>query len=199
MSPTPLTRPSLLVRLKDKRNERAWGEFMEIYEPVVHRLARRGGLQDADAREVVQEVMVAVSGAIARWDPDRNKGSFRAWLARITRNVTVNLLVHRQRNPQAVGGTEMAVCLQQTPDERADAQAVRFDAEYKRQLFRWAAQQIRDDFQETTWQAFWSTCVEGESVRQVANRLKVSSGVVYVSRSRIMARLRTKIQSLTVD
>ena len=64
MDDDPTTRPSLLVRLRDSRDEQAWGEFVEIYRPLVYRLARRRGLQDADALELVQEVMIKVASAI---------------------------------------------------------------------------------------------------------------------------------------
>ena len=67
MDEIPNTRPSLLVRLRKPHDERAWAEFVEIYEPLVYQLARQRGLQDADARELAQEVFVAVTSAIERW------------------------------------------------------------------------------------------------------------------------------------
>jgi DNA-directed RNA polymerase specialized sigma24 family protein len=60
MDAEPSTRPSLLVRLCDLSDERAWSEFTEIYGPLVHRCGRRRGLQEADAQDLVQEVFRAV-------------------------------------------------------------------------------------------------------------------------------------------
>ena len=77
MVESPNTRPSLLVRIRDPLDERAWSEFLEIYTPLVYQLARRKGLQDADAADLVQEVFRAVAGSIDRWDPDPKRGSFR--------------------------------------------------------------------------------------------------------------------------
>ncbi len=76
MNEMPNTRPSLLARIRDPQDEQAWAEFVEIYEPLVYRLARRKGFQDADAVELTQDVFVAVAAAIGRWDADPARGCF---------------------------------------------------------------------------------------------------------------------------
>jgi RNA polymerase sigma-70 factor (ECF subfamily) len=96
--------------MRDPQDGRAWGEFVEIYEPVVYRLARREGLQDADARDLTQQVLMAVAGRVERWDPDRSKGSFRAWLYRVARNLTVNLMINRRRHPPGTGAQACSIC-----------------------------------------------------------------------------------------
>ena len=72
----PETRPSLLIRLRDTRDDQAWAEFTAIYEPVIYRMSKTRGLQDADAREVVQEVLMSVATAMERFDVSA-AGSFR--------------------------------------------------------------------------------------------------------------------------
>jgi DNA-directed RNA polymerase specialized sigma24 family protein len=57
----PQTRLSLLVRLRDPRDAQAWGDFVELYAPLVYRQARRAGFQDADAADVTQDVFRAVA------------------------------------------------------------------------------------------------------------------------------------------
>src|SRR5439155_14219450 len=79
MDQTPTTRPSLLVRLHGPRDEQAWVEFTAIYAPLVERLARQKGLQDADAADLVQEVLRTVAAAIERQMFDPARGSFRGW------------------------------------------------------------------------------------------------------------------------
>lgn len=197
MNSTPETRPSLLLRLREPLHERAWHEFLEIYQPLIYRLARSRGIQDADAHEVTQEVLIAVAGALETWEPDPNRGSFRGWLNRVTRNVTINLMIRQQRRPMAVGDTDFQQLMEAIP--AAVPESSLFDHEHQRQVLQWAASQIRHEFRETSWQAFWLTAVDGQDVATVANQLGVSAGVIYVSRSRVMARLRKKVQEVSQD
>src|SRR5208283_5394367 len=97
MTISPSTHASLLLRLRDPKDHEAWLEFVSLYEPVTYRLLRRHGLQDADAREVMQELLMAVSRSIGRWDPAKERGSFRGWLRRVARNLVINWLNRRRR------------------------------------------------------------------------------------------------------
>jgi RNA polymerase sigma factor (sigma-70 family) len=194
---TPGTRPSLLVRLRAPRDERAWVEFLEIYEPLIYRLARKQGLQAADADDLTQEVFRAVAGAIDRWDPDPGRGSFRSWLFRIARNLIVNLLAARSRRTAGygAGGSDLVELLESQPAPSAEDTAL-FDGEYRRRMFTWAADRVRGHFRETTWQAFWRTGVEGQETAVVARSLGISPGAVHIARSRVMARLRQEIEQI---
>src|SRR5258706_12021873 len=80
MAEFPSTRASLLVRLRDPRDEAAWTEFVDLYVPVIYGYARKQGLQDADAVDLSQEVITAVADAVRRLDYDRQRGAFRNWL-----------------------------------------------------------------------------------------------------------------------
>jgi DNA-directed RNA polymerase specialized sigma24 family protein len=71
-----------------------------------------------------------------------------------------------------------------------------WDREYERRLFAWAAEQVRGEFQEATWQAFWLTAVEGKSAREAGAATGMSPGAVYVAKSRILARLRQQVRRL---
>src|SRR5262245_54983191 len=138
----PTTRRSLVLRLRNPDDEAAWAEFVALYEPLVYRLARRKGLQDADARDLCQDVFRAVAAAIDRWDPDPAKGKFRGWLFRIARNLLVNFLVARRRHPPGSGRTSVHELLEAQPGRDALAEE-QFAAEFRRRAFRWAAEQVK--------------------------------------------------------
>src|SRR5215212_12089311 len=101
MNESPVTRPSLLLRVRNPRDSRAWSSFVELYTPVVFNFCRNRGLQAADAADVAQEVMRSIAGAIGRFDYDPDKGSFRDWIFRVTRNKLTDFT--RRRPRQAVG------------------------------------------------------------------------------------------------
>lgn len=74
-----------------------------------------------------------------------------------------------------------------------DAQQIQ---QYEHEMIIWAAEQVRSEFRDTSWKAFTTTVIDGQSVAHVARELNVTPGSIYMSRSRIMARIRTKIQNL---
>src|SRR5580693_894801 len=156
MMTTPSTRASLLLRLRDSQDHEAWLEFLALYEPVAYRLLRRHGLQDADAQEVMQELFLAVSRSIDRWDPAKERGSFRGWLRRVARNLVINWLKQREQCVIATGGSDLQAMLDMLPAD-SGPETVEFDQELRRALFQRAAEQVRVEVQPATWQAFWET------------------------------------------
>jgi RNA polymerase sigma-70 factor (ECF subfamily) len=193
MDEAPSTHPSLLIRLRDAGDEQAWTQFTEIYGPLVFQLARRRGLQQADAEDLVQEVFRAVARAIERYDPDPARGSFRGWLSRIARNLIINWLAAQRRHPRGTGDSDMQRLLEQRPD-RAGEDSALFEAEYRRHVLIWAAARIRGAFSEAAWQAFWQAGVEGRPPHEVARNLGMTLGTVYQYKSRIVVRLRREIE-----
>jgi RNA polymerase sigma-70 factor (ECF subfamily) len=195
MAQPPATRYSLILRLRDRGDAAAWHEFVTLYEPLILRLAARKGLQDADAQDLCQEVFAAVARAIERLDPDPARGTFRGWLSRIARNLLVNFLTRHRHAPRGSGATSVQELLDAQPSADPSATAL-FEAEYRRRVFRWAADQVRGEFTPSTWEAFWRTAVEGRRPKDVAAELNLSTGAVYIARSRILARLRQQIEEL---
>ena len=77
---------------------------------------------------------------------------------------------------------------------REEEQSVLWEKDYEQRLFAWAAEQVRGEFQTSTWHAFWQTAVEGNNPKDVAKHLGISPGAVYIAKSRVLARLREKIR-----
>src|SRR5262245_36924450 len=190
----PLTRVSLLVQIRDGANHLAWQEFVQLYGPVVYGFARKRGLQDADAADLMQDVLRSVSSAIGRLEYDREHGTFRAWLFTITRNKILNFFAARKIRPQGSGDTTTNRLLDNQPGDLGSSDA--WELEYQRRLASLAMDRIQGEFQEKTWQAFWLTAVEGQSAADVGRRVGLSPGAIYVAKSRVLARLKDEVESL---
>jgi RNA polymerase sigma-70 factor (ECF subfamily) len=197
MTEPPLTRPSLLVRIRDSRDREAWRQFVQIYGPVVYRYGRQHGLQDADAADLTQEVLRAVSVSVQRLDYDRRRGSFSGWLFTLAHHKLYDLRC-RQRRP-GLGSGDSGVHAWLAEQSARPEDATLWDQEYERRLFTWAAEQVRGRFQPATWQAFWQTAVEGQSGKEVAEALGMTVAAVYLAKSRVMARLREQLRQLEGD
>lgn len=196
MKPTvPETRNSLIARLSDTQDTEAWNRFASIYQPLVFRLARSKGFQDADAHEISQEVMVAVTRAVERWNPDAERGRFRDWLFKIARNLMIKYLTRRRYRPLATGDSRIASLLAQHAVAPSNEEAI-IELEYRREMFRWAAEQVQVQVTEKTWQAFWRSSVQNETTEEVSQSLCMSKGAIHVACSRVRSRLRKAIQQI---
>lgn len=194
MTPTPSTHASLLLKLRDPRDHEAWMKFVVLYEPVIYRLLKKSGLQEADALEVMQELLLAVSRSVERWVPGQEHGSFRGWLRRVTRNLVVNWL--RRRKRQLVTTSLDLDSLSIGDEPVASDETREFDGELRRSLFHNASDRVRLEVQAQTWQAFWDVTVVGREVGEVAAELGMTAGAVRVAKCRVISRLREAIDKL---
>lgn len=190
MTTWPHTRYSLLARLADADDGAAWQTFERVYQPAIYRYARSRNLQEADALEVVQEVMVAVHKAMDSWKPSQRAGSFRAWLAEAARRITLQTVRKRDRRDRAVGGSdrgslELVVAAPTTTSDEEDLNRWRFFC---------AAAAVERDVHPSTWRAFWLTAVENRPAASVARELGFSVGNVYSAKCRVLDRIRKHVQ-----
>ena len=188
----PETRASLILRLQDADDVAAWEEFFEIYSPVIFRVGVRRGFQPADAQDIVQEVLISVARSVAQWLERTDRGSFRAWLLRIARNQAFDLINAKATRSLGTDG-QVAEQLLASLHANSDLSSV-FDIEYQREVFQWAATQVRDSVAQHTWQAFWLTRIEGLSVEEAASKLNLRPGNIYFARSRVMARIKQYVK-----
>lgn len=189
----PETRWTLVVRLQDERDEAAWAEFIAEYEPFLLTFLQRRGLQDADAQDVAQQVLTAICQSVSQWKPDGRPGAFRRWMATIARNAALKFLQRKSRQPDSGGGTQFLARMHDVVSKSNDDTAER---EYQAAVFAWAVARVRDEFRESTWNAFWETAVNHRPIDTVAQELALSTGAVYMARSRVMARLKAQVSRL---
>ena len=194
MNDSQMTRASLLVRLRDAHDGEAWAQFVEVYSPFVYGYMRRRGLQDADAADATQEVLRTVCRSVGGFDHNRRPGSFRKWLGAVARSRFADFVAKRSNQISASGDTVAMETLNQQPASNGDEELL--EREYQKCLFQWATDKIRGEFQDSTWQAFWQTYVEGKSCSEVAQCLQVTTQAVYLARGRVLTRLREKARQV---
>jgi RNA polymerase sigma-70 factor (ECF subfamily) len=199
MAEAPATRISLLNRIKDVGDAQAWAEFARLYGPVVYAFARKRGLQDADAADLVQDVLRSVVRNAGKLEYDPKRGTFRGWLYTIARNKIYNFLSANKNRPKASGDDGSQERLDNISDDAGDNLESEWELEYQRRLSARAMDRVKHEFQPNTWQAFWGTAVEGRGAAEVGKELKMTSGAVYVAKSRVLARLRDEVQSLIAE
>lgn len=194
MTDFPETRESLLAQVCSPANREAWDQFASIYRPVIYRLARRRGLQDADAQDLAQQVLIAVASAIGDWEKANESVRFRHWLRRVTRNAIINAATRRPHD-RAAGGASMQDLLlsQGSVDPQSEAQ---IELEYRRELYLRAARMVRRDVEPDSWRAFELTVIENRDIDAAALELRKPVGSIYAARSRIMRRLREAVREL---
>ena len=196
MAEFPETSLSLISRLQQLGDGASWAEFLRLYQPVVYRVARRRGLQEADAQDVVQQVFVSISRSIATWQGGADLPPFRAWLTVITRNAILKSLT-RQPRDSAAGTSSVMEMLHQLPD--CGETASDFQIETQREIVRRAAEQIRTEFTAEIWTLFWQTAIDGVPIAEIAGSTRRSPGSIYIARHRVLARLKGAVQQMTQE
>jgi len=188
----PETRYSLIARLARPEDVETWQEFLRTYEAAILRYCRTKGLQDADAADVCQHVLVAVHKAAQNWQPSGREGSFRAWLFETARRACLKRLRTRpadgieQEKVEAPGTDLLDDMIQQE------------DAACQKWAFYAAAAAVQLEVEETTWRAFWRTTVENQAAQTVADELRISIGSVYTARCRVLSRIRRRVDELSI-
>lgn len=186
----PDTRPSLLATLGDDRGgQTAWREFFSRYGPAIYRVARLRGLSDPDADDIVQQVMVSISSHIGDFKYDRDRGRFRQWIRTITENKIRQ--GGRRKSLPVSAGSDVEAC----EDDRPGLEEV-WKQEWQLQDILWCLDQVSDDVSPRRMQAFRMYALEGVSATEVARRLDMTVGHVYVTRHLVLNMVRKKIVEL---
>ena len=197
MTEFPETKYSLLAKIRSPEDHEAWERFVLLYRPVIYRMARRRGLQDADAQDLVQTVLMNITKAIDHWEPNKPGVQFRHWLRRVSKNAILNALTRKPKDAGA-GGTVANDMLADQADTSLGLEA-ELETESMRELYLRAAVSVKADVNPETWRAFELSVVEQQPCEEVAALIGKSVGTVYAARSRVIRRLREEVQRLEQD
>ncbi len=182
----PTTSASLFERLRRPDDQAAWTRFVDLYTPLLFHWARRTGLQESDAADLVQDVFQILVRKLPEFTYDRDR-TFRGWL----RTVMLNQwrTTRRRRTDEALeeNGARLAV-----PDD-ADAS---MEKEYRNYVIGRALQVMKTDFRPATWQACWEHVGRGRPATEVAAELGLSVKAVYLAKARVLRRLRQELDGL---
>lgn len=190
MSNWPATRVTLLDRVRDYGDQRAWAEFVALYGPLVFQFARRRLSQDADAADVLQEVLRAVMGGSYR----RQHGRFQKWLVTVVLNKVRNFLAMQSRRGEIVGGQAVADRLLEEPSR---AEVDEWDRERDRRLYLVAAERVRVRVAPVHWDVFVQVALENRPGQEVAAALGLSPTNVYAIKCRLLQQIKEEVQRLT--
>ena len=189
------TSASLLGRLREAADQAAWERFVDIYGPLIYRWLRDKGLQDQDAQDVAQEVMLTVMREMPKFHYDPKLGSFRGWLRGVVSHQALMFWRSRHGKPAGAGGSEFEHQLENLA--RSDSVAAqRWDEEHNRFVAGRILALIQAEFEPTSWQAFWRVVVDGEKASAVAAALGISVNAVYLAKSRVLRRLQEQSEGL---
>ena len=119
MSKEYVTRPSLLLRVRDCDDQDSWGEFVEIYQPLILRFALSRGVNSNDAPDITQDVLRNLARAMHRFEYDPNKGTFRSWLFTVIRREIIRASKKIQRQGGHAGSDDPSDLIDQLPDDQA--------------------------------------------------------------------------------
>jgi len=185
----PETSLTLLDRLRQPDQPDAWNRFARLYAPLLLEWALARGLQNADAEDLVQTVLVKLIRQLPTYDKHAGQ-TFRGWLFTVCRNECHNFRTRRATRP--LPGTDEALTTVPAPQLGDDPD----ETEYRRALFRRVLQVVRADFSPAVWTAFTRLALDGVAADSVAAELGVTANAVYLARNRVLTRVRGELAGL---
>jgi RNA polymerase sigma-70 factor (ECF subfamily) len=210
------TRPSVLKRLQQGDDTQGWREFYQFYGPLIRNFARKAGLTDDEAEEVVQETAVSVARHLPGFTYDPKVCAFKTWLLNLTRWRVTDQLRKRRKGPvrfvaeEAAGGwaslgavtgnlaedTTQTPLAERVPDPALPEFGAEWDAAYEQHLLERALEAVKARISLKQFQIFDLLVLREWPVRQVAEAHDVSVARVYLAKHRVGAALRKEMARL---
>ncbi|SRR5579871_781859 len=188
------TSVTLLGRLRqDPTDQAAWAAFVARYGPKIYGWCRQWGLQEADAEDVTQNVLLILARKLGTFAYDPARG-FRRWLKTVTQHAWSDFVADRQWAGRGSGDSQTAALLASV--EARDDLVARLHAEFDQELLEVAIVQVRLRVQPHTWEAFRLTAVEGLSGAEAARRLGLQVATVFNAKSKVHRLLQEEIRKL---
>src|SRR5262245_15428881 len=188
------TSPTLLGRLgRDPTDQAAWGAFVARYGPKIYGWCRARRLQEADAEDVTQSVLVRLAEKMRTFAYDPS-GSFRAWLKVLTIHAWCGYVTARKRAATCSGYSQILEWLH-TVEARDDLVA-RLEAEFDRELLDEAMNRVRLRVPPAKWEVFRMTALEGQAGADVARQLDMKVSTVFVVRSKVQKMVQEELHKL---
>jgi RNA polymerase sigma-70 factor (ECF subfamily) len=191
------TSVTLLEQIRaDPRDQAAWSDFVARYGPKIVRWSRGWGLQESDAQDVTQDVLLKLNGLMATFVYDPS-GSFRAWLKTLTHHAWRDLVDERRRAGLARVGDRMIEFLESP--QAGQGLAEQLDEEFRLELIDRAMARVRRRVAAHTWDAFRLTALEGLTGAAAAARLAMKITRVYGAKSEVTRRIQEEVRRLEGD
>ena len=194
------TRRSLLSRLKDWDNQDSWRDFFNTYWRLIYSVARKAGLQEEEAQDVVQETVTTVAKEMKDFRYDRSKGSFKGWLKVITKRRVADSLRRRYRRGEGYHVSADAAMVQEemariaTPEAEAVEQV--WEEEWQQRLLEAALDRVKASVSPAQFQIFELFELKQCPIREVTSALNLSRVAVYVACHRVKKLLRREVKRL---
>lgn len=188
------TRESLLLRLKEEGDEKAWREFHDIYGRLIFGYSLHFNISYAEAEDLVQEVCVKVFRQINTFQYAPEKGRFRGWLKTITRNAVIDYLRRKGNRSRTAQEYRVHLELKQAADQTFDEEV--WQKEWEKALYEAALERVRERVGEETYRVFKRYVLENESVQVVADETTMDPNAIYAVKHRVLRYLREEVDRI---
>jgi RNA polymerase sigma-70 factor (ECF subfamily) len=191
--PADDTSLTLMMRLQQESSDSPlWDQFVERYRPMIRAWCLKWHLQESDADDVVQDVLVKLLAAIQKfkYDPAR---SFRAWLKTVTQNALCDFVAARKKAPAPIAAS--IELLSESDDARSDLEQ-RLEDAYDSELLELAIERVKQRVKPATFEAFQLTVIEGSSGASAAQRLQIPVAHVFVNKHRVQKMIQDEVKRL---